>query len=87
MTDSDNGSTSDTGPNALGDDAPTPTQGGSMGGGLQRDIGKRDEEKAAFEDAGEGVDPSVTRAHKGDYPGGGDEPNLPNRDGDGLGDA
>lgn len=81
MSDSDNRSNSDTGPDAVGDAAPTPSQGGSMGGGLQRDIGKRDEERAAFEDAGEGVDPSITRPHKGDYPDGGNAPNLPNRDG------
>lgn len=66
---------------AAGTDIATPSQGGSSGGGLQRDVGKRDEEKAAFEDAGEGVDPSVTRVHKSDKANDGDMPTLPNRDG------
>ena len=87
MTDQDHNRSNNTGTGAKAldrdDEESTPSQGGSMGGGLQRDVGKRDEEKAAFEDAGEGRDPSVTGVHKGDYPNGGDEPNLPNRDGGG----
>ena len=73
---------------AQGTDIPTPAQGGSAGGNLQRDVGQRDEEKASEESAGPGRDPSVTRVHKSDKPGDGDKPNLPNRDctrgGDGI---
>lgn len=52
----------------------TPSQGGSSGGDLQREIGSLDEEKLAT-----GADPQPTSVHKGQKPHGGDEPNLPNR--------
>lgn len=52
----------------------TPSQGGSSGGDLQREIGSIDEEKAAS-----GADPQPTSVHKGQKPRDGDEPNLPNR--------
>ena len=87
MTDQDHNRSNNTGTGAKAldrdDDGPTPSQGGSSGGGVARDVGQRDEEKAAFEDAGEGRDPSVTGVDKGDMPDGGDMPNLPNRDGGG----
>lgn len=51
-----------------------PSQGGSSGGGLQREVGSIDEEKSAT-----GADPQPTSVHKGQKPRGGDEPNLPNR--------
>jgi hypothetical protein len=63
--------------NALIDEAAefkTPSQGGSSGGNLAREVGERDEQASAT-----GKDPSVTRVHKGDKPKGGDEPTLPNR--------
>jgi hypothetical protein len=60
-----------------GEPQPTPSQGGSSGGDLQREIGAIDEEKSAF-----GADPQPTSVHKGQKPDDGDEPNLPNRDGD-----
>lgn len=61
--------------NALIDnDLPTPSQGGSSGGDMQREIGSLDEEKLAT-----GADPQPTSVHKGQKPRGGDEPNLPNR--------
>jgi len=66
---------------AEGTDIPSPAQGGSSGGNLARDVGKRDEERASVEQAGDGRDPSVTRVHKSDKPNDGDAPNLPNRDG------
>ena len=53
----------------------TPSQGGSSGGDLQREIGVLDEEKTAT-----GADPQPTSIHKGQKPRDGDEPNLPNRD-------
>jgi hypothetical protein len=53
---------------------PTPSQGGSSGGDLAREIGQRDEFSS-----GKGEDPHVTRVHKGDKPKEGDEPTLPNR--------
>jgi len=56
------------------DDLPTPSQSGSSGGGMQREIGARDEERTAT-----GADPQPTSVHKGQHPKGGDEPNLPNR--------
>ena len=56
----------------------TPSQGGSSGGDLQREIGSLDEEKTAT-----GADPQPTSIHKGQKPRDGDEPNLPNRDGGG----
>ena len=56
------------------DDLPTPSQGGSAGGDLQREIGVLDEEQAAT-----GADPQPTSVQKGQKPGDGDEPNLPNR--------
>jgi hypothetical protein len=55
-------------------DLPTPSQSGSSGGGMQREIGALDEEKTAT-----GADPHPTSVHKGQKPHGGDEPNLPNR--------
>lgn len=66
---------------AQGEDLPTPSQGGSSGGELAREVGQRDETKASFEDAGAGNDPSVTRVTKGDKANDGDMPSLPNRDG------
>ena len=63
---------------AEGADLPTPSQGGSSGGVMQRDIGARDEDKSAF-----GGDPQPTSVRKSDKPDGGDEPNLPHRDGGG----
>jgi hypothetical protein len=51
-----------------------PGQQGVSGGNLQRDVGSRAEEEQLD------VDESVTRVHAGDKPGGGDRPNLPNRD-------
>lgn len=58
----------------LADEPPTPSQGGSSGGEMQREIGSIDEEKAAT-----GADPQPTSVHKGQKPHGGDAPNLPNR--------
>ena len=63
------------------DELPTPSQGGSSGGDLQREIGSFDEEKTAT-----GADPQPTSVHKGQKPRDGDEPNLPNRDGTGQPD-
>ena len=56
------------------DDLPTPSQGGSAGGDLQREIGSLDEEATAT-----GADPQPTSVQKGQKPRDGDEPNLPNR--------
>lgn len=56
------------------DDLPTPSQDGSSGGGMQREIGSADEERTAT-----GADPQPTSVHKSQKPHGGDEPNLPNR--------
>jgi hypothetical protein len=67
------------------DDLPTPSQGGSSGGELAREIGQRDEDKSAFGGAGEGRDPTVTAVRKGDKPAEGDATNLPNRTGGGKG--
>ena len=58
----------------LHDDLATPSQGGSSGGGLQREIGSLDEEKTAT-----GADPQPTSVHKSQKPREGDAPNLPNR--------
>ena len=55
-------------------DLPTPSQGGSSGGDMQREIGVLDEERTAT-----GADPQPTSVHKGMKPRGGDEPTLPNR--------
>ena len=60
------------------DDFPTPSQGGSSGGDLQREIGSLDEEATAT-----GADAQPTSVQKGQKPRDGDEPNLPNRDGTG----
>lgn len=60
------------------DDLPVPSQGGSSGGDLQREIGSLDEEATAT-----GADPQPTSVQKGQKPRDGDEPNLPNRDGTG----
>jgi hypothetical protein len=56
------------------DDLPVPSQGGSSGGDIQREIGSLDDEKVAT-----GADPQPTSVHKGQKPRDGDEPNLPNR--------
>ena len=58
----------------IDDDLPTPGQGGSAGGGMQREIGSLDEERTAS-----GADPQPTSVHKGLKPRDGDQPNLPNR--------
>jgi hypothetical protein len=58
----------------LEDDLPVPSQAGSSGGDLQREIGSIDEEKSAT-----GADPQPTSVHKGQKPNDGDEPTLPNR--------
>lgn len=55
-------------------DVPTPGQGGASGGDPAREIGQRDDLQSAA-----GEDPSITRVHKSDKPGDGDEPTLPNR--------
>ena len=52
----------------------TPSQSGSSGGDLAREIAQRDEMQSA-----EGKDPSITRLRKDDKPAEGDEPTLPNR--------
>ena len=59
----------------LEDDLPTPSQGGTSGGRIEREIGAIDEEATAT-----GADPQPTSVHKGIKPDGGDEPNLPNRE-------
>ena len=56
------------------DELDTPSQGGSSGGELQREIGSLDEELTAT-----GADPQPTSVQKGQKPRDGDEPNLPNR--------
>ena len=58
----------------IDNDLPTPSQSGSSGGDLQREIGSLDEEATAT-----GADPQPTSVQKGQKPGDGDEPNLPNR--------
>ena len=59
----------------LEEDLPVPSQGGSAGGGMQREIGALDEQATAT-----GADPQPTSVHKGLKPRSGDEPNLPNRE-------
>ena len=59
----------------LPDDERTPSQGGSSGGDMAREIGALDEEATAT-----GADPQPTSVHKSMKPRSGDEPNLPNRD-------
>lgn len=58
----------------IDDDLPTPSQGGSSGGRIEREIGALDEEKTAT-----GAGPHPTSVKKGQKPDGGDEPTLPNR--------
>ena len=53
---------------------PTPSQSGTSGSDLAREIGQRDEAQSA-----DGEDPSITRVQKGDKPRQGDAPTLPNR--------
>ena len=77
MTDKDINRSNDSGTGAKTldrDEFPTPPQGGSSGGDLQREIGSLDEEQTAI-----GADPQPTSVQKGQKPGDGDEPNLPNR--------
>ena len=57
----------------IDDDLPTPSQGGTSGGRIEREIGAADEEKVAT-----GADPQPTSVHKSQKPDGGDAPNLPN---------
>lgn len=57
------------------DDLPTPSQGGTSGGRIEREIGAIDEEATAT-----GADPQPTSVRKGMKPDSGDEPNLPNRE-------
>ena len=59
----------------LMEEEPTPSQGGSSGGDMQREIGAMDEERTAA-----GADPQPTSVHKSMKPRSGDEPNLPNRE-------
>jgi hypothetical protein len=56
------------------DHLPTPSQGGSSGGDLQREIGAFDEEATAT-----GADPQPTSVQKGQKPRDGADPKLPNR--------
>ena len=58
------------------EDLPTPSQAGTSGGDLHREIGARDEGKGAL-----GGEPQPTSVHKGDKANDGDSPTLPNRDG------
>ncbi len=58
----------------LEDDLPTPSQGGSWGGEIQREIGALDEEATAT-----GADPQPTSVQKGQKPHDGADPKLPNR--------
>ena len=58
----------------LEDDLPTPSQGGSSGGEIQREIGALDEEATAT-----GADPQPTSVQKGQKPHDGADPKLPNR--------
>ncbi len=53
---------------------PTPSQGGSSGGDLQREIGALDEEASAT-----GADPQPTSVQKGHKPRDGADPKLPTR--------
>ena len=54
----------------LMDDAPTPSQQGSSGGGLATDVASLDEERTAL-----GGDPEPTRVHGADKV----QPNIPTR--------
>jgi len=81
MTDTSRDPHSDTDIIDQAEELPTPSQGGSSGGGMQREIGSIDEEKTAT-----GADPQPTSVHKGQKPDNGDEPTLPNRDGTGQAD-
>jgi hypothetical protein len=77
MTDKDINRSNDSGTGAKTldrDEFPTPPQGGSSGGHLQREIGSMDEEQTAT-----GADPHPTSVQKGQKPRDGDQPNLPNR--------
>jgi len=56
------------------DDLPTPSQGGSSGGEIQREIGSLDEEATAT-----GADPQPTSVQKGQKPHDGADPKIPNR--------
>ena len=56
-----------------------PSQAGTSGGNLQRELGARAEEEHEIGQAG-GEGDAVTRVHGSDKPRGGDRPNLPNRD-------
>ena len=60
------------------DDTPTPSQSGTSGGSMQREIGARDDDSTAT-----GTDSQPTSVHKGDKANQGDEPTLPNRNGGG----
>ncbi len=55
---------------------PTPSQGGSSGGDLAREIGQRDEDKTATGESDE-----LTRVRKSDKPAEGDESGPGKRDG------
>ena len=57
------------------DDLPTPSQGGTSGGRIEREIGSIDDEATAT-----GADPQPTSVHKGMKPDSGDDPSLPNRE-------
>lgn len=85
MTDNDHNrsNNSGTGAKALDrdDDLPTPSQGGSFGGTMQREIGARDEDKTAPDADGNTDSPTPTSVQGRDKPDGGDAPNLPNREG------
>lgn len=58
----------------LEDDLPTPSQGGSSGGRIEREIGAADDEKVAT-----GADPQPTSVHKSQKPDEGADTHLPNR--------
>ena len=57
-------------------DLPTPSQGGSSGGDLGREIGQRDEDKTAT-----GESDQLTSVHKSDKPNDGDKSGPGKRDG------
>jgi hypothetical protein len=83
MTDTDVNRSNNTGAGAKALDDHATRQSGGSGGDLALEIGARDEEKNSAEGPEEGRDPQVTSVRKGDKPGDGDEPNLPNRQGGG----
>ncbi|MBV9883617.1 MAG: hypothetical protein JO276_11465 [Sphingomonadaceae bacterium] len=56
-----------------------PSQGGTSGGNLQREVAARAEEEHEIGDAGDEGD-SITRVRGADKPREGDATNLPNRD-------